>query len=115
MSGAFVTSGNPRLAAIAALAQELVGVMMETGDEAGMDWEEACFAATLAMKARAEMAAQLAGADPAVLLAQLRQVIEIALRQQVMARRFGSRAEAEAWAAAEGVVVGPAAGRKGRH
>lgn len=115
MSGALISTNNPQRAAIAALAQELVGVMMAAGDEAGLGWDDACFAAALAMKARTAMAAQQQDEAQDQLLAQLRDVIEAGLRQEVSARRFGSQAEAEAWAAADGLVVGPVVGRKGRH
>jgi hypothetical protein len=113
VSGAFITTGNPRLAAIAALAQDLLAVMMETGDEASLNWEEACFAAALAMKARAEMAANLQDQQPAAALAQLREVIELALRQEVKARRFANLEEAEAWAASEGARLEPVPRAKG--
>lgn len=110
MTGAIIYTDNPDMRFIAAAAQSLATLMMRIaadGEQGAISWQEVCFAAGLAVKAMAEMHAQIDGVASAqamvLALAEARDAFEQAMAQQVMARKFGSREEADAWRAQNGI------------
>lgn len=105
MTGAMVYTDNPDLRCIAAAAQAITTFMMRLAadGEGVISWQEVCFAAGLAIKAMAELRAHSDGVPREQALQQVRDAFEQAMAQQVMARKFGSREEAAAWRAQNGI------------
>lgn len=102
MSDATVPGKDPDYLAIAALAQRFSTLMLETvQDDGPLNWQDACFAAAIAMKGLSEMSALMQDRPPADTLQELRTVFDAGLRQEVALKRFKSRAEMEAWNAAQ--------------
>lgn len=105
MTGAIIYTDNPDMRFIAAAAQAITTFMMRMAadGEGAITWQEVCFAAGMAIKAMAELHAQTDGVPRAQALQQVRDAFEQAMAQQVTARKFGSREEADAWRAQNGI------------
>lgn len=102
-----VHCNNPDMQEVAKLAQVLTSFMMRAAQEGNgntLNWQEACFAAALAMKAMAQMAEEVLGRPHAEVMQDLQETFRHGLEQQVFTKRFANEAAMKAWLAERNVT-----------
>jgi hypothetical protein len=101
-AGADPNGHGARIAQLAATIASQHIVAAEELGEYGLEWQDIAFAGVLALRSLALMKTGSGeAADEAVKV-----VVDLAMSQQVIAKRFKSEAEMQAWAAQEGLEEG---------